>query len=97
MMFHSSLSHPHGLVACGGSTCLTLTPPDRRNVDSRVRLVRRILAEFAEMAGLRLTTAQSARLFGISETVAVRVLAVLAREGVLWRGPDGRYGVRPSD
>jgi hypothetical protein len=95
-MFDYSLSHSRGVLASGASTGLTLTPPDRRDVDSRMRLTRRIRAEFAEMAGLRLTTGQSARLFGISETVAVRVLAALVRDGLLWRGPDGRYGVRPS-
>jgi hypothetical protein len=68
--------------------------PERRDNAARLRLVQRIRSEFTEMAGLRLTCAQSARLFGVPEAVAVRVFAGLVQDGTLWKGPDERYGVR---
>jgi hypothetical protein len=46
------------------------------------------------MPCMRLTDAQSARLFGLSTAVCARVLAALVREGTLWRGPDRRFAVR---
>lgn len=68
--------------------------PDRRDVSSRERLVRRVLAEFEEMPCLRLTTGQAQRLFGLRRDICERVLAVLVGEHTLTRGPDDRYGVR---
>ena len=66
---------------------------ERRNHDTRERLLRRIREEFREMPCMRLTDAQSARLYGLSNAVCARVLAALVREGTLWRGPDGRFAV----
>jgi len=68
--------------------------PDRRDVSSRERLVRRVLAEFEEMPCLRLTPGQAQRLFGLRRDICERVLAVLVGEHTLTRGPDDRYGVR---
>ena len=67
---------------------------DRRDHDSRDRLMRRIREEFREMPCMRLTEAQSARLFGLSKAVCGRVLATLVGEGSLWVGSDGRFAVR---
>jgi DNA-binding IclR family transcriptional regulator len=67
---------------------------ERRNHDSRERLVRRIREEFREMPCMRLTDVQSARLFGLSKAVCTRILATLVREGTLWMGSDGRFAVR---
>ncbi len=69
---------------------------NRRDYDSRDRLLRRIRGEFSEMPCLRLTEPQLARLFGLSDAVCVRVLSALVGEGTLWLGTDGRYGVQPS-
>jgi hypothetical protein len=69
---------------------------DRRNADARARLLSRVRSEFLEMPCLRLTAAQSQRLFGLRDDVCRRVLAGLIGEGILWQGPDGRYGVRAS-
>ena len=52
----------------------------------------RVLAEFREMPGLRLTLAQAARLFGIDSARCQRVLGVLVEHGVL--ATDGRTFAR---
>jgi DNA-binding GntR family transcriptional regulator len=71
-----------------------LVTGNRRNQESRDRLLRRLRAEFREMPGMRLTDSQSARLCGLSHAVCRRVLATLVSEGTLWKGGDGRYAVR---
>ena len=48
----------------------------------------RLLAEFREMPGLRLTAAQAARLFSLSAGQCERLLAALVDAGAL--GTDGR-------
>ncbi len=77
------LSHTQGLLT-----------GDRRDHDSRDRLLRRVREEFREMPGMRLTDVQSARLFGLNGAVCTRVLAALMSEGALWKGADGRYAAR---
>jgi hypothetical protein len=67
--------------------------PDRRNPESRVRLLDRIRGEFREMPCLRLTCPQARRLFAMRADVCDRVLATLVAEGMLVRGDDGRYAV----
>ena len=67
---------------------------DRRDHASRERLLRRVRQEFREMPCLRLTDMQSARLFGLPTPVCGRVLKTLVSEGLLWKGADGRYGLR---
>jgi len=67
---------------------------DRRDHDSRDRLLRRIREEFREMPGLRLTDRQASRLFGLLEPVCQRVLGTLVGERTLWKDADGRYAVR---
>ena len=60
----------------------------------RGELERRIRGEFEEMPGLLLTSAQAARLFGISSEVCANVLAHLIEEGMLRLDKGGRYARR---
>ena len=68
---------------------------ERRNVDSRVRLEQRVLAEFREMPCMRLTAAQAGRLFGLRADVSERVIQTLMRDGRLRVDADGRYAPVP--
>ena len=63
--------------------------------DEAAGLIARLRAEFREMPGLQLTSAQAARLFRIEPSLCDRLLEALMTEGVLSRGRDGRYG-RPE-
>jgi hypothetical protein len=56
---------------------------ERRNVSYREALIRRISGEFDEMPGMRLTSRQAIRLFGLREDVCLRILEELRREGRL--------------
>jgi len=56
----------------------------------RERLIRRVRAEYAEMPGLQLTTAQAARLLGLSQADCVTLLSDLVAEGFLLH-TRGRY------
>jgi hypothetical protein len=94
MLLHHPLSTPSRTLAFGLSGGQLLLTGERRNHDSRERLLRRIREEFREMACMRLTNAQSARLFGLSNAVCARILATLVSEGTLWIGSDGRFAVR---
>jgi DNA-binding IclR family transcriptional regulator len=51
----------------------------------------RIRGEYLEMPGLRLTPAQTRRLFGLDPDVCEALLATLVQEGFLRRAPDGTY------
>jgi hypothetical protein len=64
---------------------------DRRNADSRNALVRRVLVEFEEMPGMRLTQAQAQRLFGLRTDICARVLAALVEQAALRRDSNGAY------
>jgi hypothetical protein len=66
---------------------------ERRDHSTRQLLLRRILGEFDEMPGLRLTHSQARLLFGLRSDICDRVLATLMREGALDCGADGRYGM----
>src|SRR5262245_32542195 len=59
-------------------------------------IVERVRAEFMEMPGLRLTTAQIQRLCGIEPNVCRAVLDSLVQAGFLWASPNGTYA-RVSD
>ncbi|MDE3153681.1 MAG: hypothetical protein KGN76_01190 [Acidobacteriota bacterium] len=54
--------------------------------------VARLVAEYLEMPGLRLTLGQAGRLMGLPEAECARALDVLTRAGFLMRSADGRYG-----
>jgi hypothetical protein len=55
---------------------------------------RRVQSEFREMPGLRLTLAQAARLFGLSQDACGRILSDLVADDLLHLAADGRYDVR---
>jgi hypothetical protein len=54
-------------------------------------LLRRIKAEYMEMPGLRLTTAQAGRLWGLDIATCRDVLERLIAERFLQRRPDGTF------
>lgn len=57
----------------------------------RESLEQRIAAEFREMPGMSVTSAQARRLFNIPEPTCSNVLDTLAGRGVLRRCADGQY------
>lgn len=65
--------------------------PERRDPASRDALLRRIVAEYAEMPGLCLTGAQRRRLFGLRDDISERVFSALVDAGVLRQDSDGLY------
>jgi hypothetical protein len=69
---------------------------ERRDLMRREALRRRVIAEFDEMPGLRLTFWQATRLFGISEGACDRLLAQLITDGILCRSGSGAYSRRES-
>jgi hypothetical protein len=68
-----------------------LQQPDRRDDESRARLLSRVRGEFSEMPCMRVTCAEAARLFGLRPDVCARVLDDLAGAGDIRQGPDGRF------
>ena len=54
-------------------------------------LLRCIRGEFLEMPGLRLTSAQAQRLWGLDIDTCLKLLAALVDARFLLRGSDGRY------
>lgn len=69
---------------------------ERRDLARREALRRRVIAEFDEMPGLKLTFWQATRLFGIGEGVCDRLLGELVAEGILCRNASGAYSRRDS-
>lgn len=62
------------------------------NTRSNVKLTHYpVPREFGEMPGLRLTTRQAARLFGVDERVCEATLSALVDAGHLVRHVDGRF------
>jgi len=59
-------------------------------------LVARARGEFLEMPGLRLTPDQAARLWGVSGSLACRLLQALADARFLVRYEDGSYARWPN-
>jgi hypothetical protein len=64
---------------------------ERRNVAQREALVQRLIAEFDEMPGLRLSLPQASRLFGVTEAAAGRILGALTQAGILHRNASNLY------
>jgi hypothetical protein len=64
------------------------------------QVLQRIQGEFVEMPGLRLTTAQAQRLWGLDRDVCDALLGALVDARFLARTRDGAYvrmeGARPS-
>jgi hypothetical protein len=54
-------------------------------------LIRRVRGEYLEMPGLRLTSDQASRLWGLDATTSQRLLHTLLDARFLMCTPDGRY------
>jgi hypothetical protein len=59
-------------------------------------LLQRILREYEEQPGLRLTSPQAQRLWGLDGPTCGAALTLLVDTGVLQRTPDGRFVRRHS-
>lgn len=57
-------------------------------------LLRRVQGEYREMAGLRLTSSQAARLWGLSSSTTAALLDTLVDVGFLVRTEGGTYRLR---
>ena len=55
------------------------------------KLLQRLREEFEDAPGLRLTTGEAARYWGLDETTCALVLGELWAAGFLARGADGRF------
>jgi len=68
-------------------------PPvlERRDTAGRERLTRRVVSEYTQMPGLRLTVAQARRLFGVGQPACERLLERLVDAGFLARTRGGLY------
>ena len=64
---------------------------ERRDMAKRQALVQRLIAEFDEMPGLRLSLAQASRLFGVSMAATARILTDLTKTGTLCRNASNLY------
>jgi DNA-binding IclR family transcriptional regulator len=56
-----------------------------------IKLAQRIREEFQEAPGLRLTSSQAARFWGLDLQTCEQVLDELRQAGFLWKTADGRY------
>jgi hypothetical protein len=74
----------------------SLPIPERRNQRSRDALVTRVVAEFQEMHGLRLTGRQAQRLFDLRADVCQRLFGALLRDGTLACDGEQRYRLNES-
>jgi len=71
-----------------------LHPPpvqERRDHAGRERLARRVVSEYTQMPGLRLTVAQARRLFGLEQPACERLLQRLVDAGFLARTRAGHF------
>jgi hypothetical protein len=62
-----------------------------KNAGSMTPLVNRVRSEFLEMPGLRLTSAQAARLWDLDRPTSERILDGLTLSGFLLRNRKGAY------
>lgn len=65
--------------------------PNRAQVDSADVMLQRVCGEFMEMPGLRLTSQQAQRLWGIDERTCERLLDHLVETKFLCRTARGMY------
>ena len=69
----------------------TFPAAERRDAQNRERIVRRVVSEYQQMPGLRLTLLQACRLFGLDQAACERVMSGLVSIGFLTRGSRGLY------
>jgi hypothetical protein len=62
-----------------------------------LNLLRRVLAEYQDMRGLRLTRPQAARLWSLSDAECEAVLGALVATGHLYHDEDGQFALRPQN
>ena len=67
-------------------------PAEQQSLD----VLRRVRGEYIEMPGLRLTTAQAQRLWGLDRAVCDALLAALVEAKFLFRTRDGAF-IRADD
>ena len=67
------------------------------DVDRRLSALARLTGEYHDLPGLRLTTAQAARLCGLSICEAETVLTALMISGYLYCDRSGQYAASFSD
>lgn len=60
-------------------------------MDTTENLLRRVLGEYLEMPGLRLTPSQAARLWGLGSSATAALLETLTDVGFLARTEGGSY------
>ena len=72
---------------------MTVDPPraERPHDEGITPLLCRVRGEFLEMPGLRLTTAQAARLWAVDRHTAERILDGLTMAGFLLKDRHGAY------
>lgn len=64
---------------------------DRRDVAMRDALLNKLRSEIRHVPGLALTPDQASRLFDVPPEICGRLLASLAKQGVIQVRPDGRF------
>ena len=69
----------------------TFPAAERRDAQNRERIVRRVVSEYQQMPGLRLTMVQARRLFGLDLAACERVLSGLVAIGFLTQNSRGLY------
>lgn len=69
----------------------------KKGVDVEMNALARVLAEYRDMRGLRLTTRQAARLWALSLDDCHALLEALVAAGHLYRDADGQFALRTFD
>jgi len=81
----AALPRPRQDVAADGRKSVPSVP------NAPATLLRRIWNEYLEMPGLRLTSQQAQRLWGVDADTCTALLKTLVELRFLTRGSDGRY------
>jgi hypothetical protein len=64
---------------------------DEQTVHAADPVLDRIQGEYREMPGLRLTSQQAQRLWGLDSQTCLSALELLVNSGFLWRAGDGTF------
>jgi hypothetical protein len=62
--------------------------------DVKLHILERVLSDYRDMRGLKLTKAQAARLWGLSREDCDAILTVLMATGHLYRDEQGQFALR---